>query len=59
MKKVSYTIRLQAELLEKIREYASLDGRSVNNFMEWALLNAVTDKDFAKSKGLINKNIKP
>jgi hypothetical protein len=56
MKKLSYTIRLQAELLEKIREYALQDGRSVNNFIEWALTKAVTDTDWAKSKGLTNKN---
>ena len=44
MGKVPYSIRLDDELLEKVRELSKLENRSVNNLIETVLRDYVNQK---------------
>ena len=41
MPKIQYTIKLESVLLEKVQKFAEATNRSVNNFIETAIIEAV------------------
>ena len=49
--KESITIRLDSELMEKLRKDAQKDNRSINNFIETVLMRHYQETDRNKKPG--------
>jgi len=44
MPKISYTIKLESVLLKRVQRFAKANNRSVNNYIETAIIESVKGK---------------